>query len=73
MSIQKGGILAMLQSTLITLNLIQQQLVASIQATVLFFPSLHTATIVDLDILHQNILLALSSNLIATKHISVDG
>jgi len=27
----------------------------------------------DLDILHQNILLALPSNLIATKHISADG
>ncbi len=38
-----------------------------------FFPSLHIATVVDLDILHQDILSALPSDLIATKHIFADG
>jgi len=51
----------------------QEQLAASVQATVLLFLSLHTATAVDLDTLHQDILLALSSDPIATKHISTDG
>ena len=51
----------------------QEQLVASIQATVLLFPSLHAATVVDLDILHQDILSALPGNPIATKHNSADG
>ena len=51
----------------------QEQLAASIRATVLLFPSLHAAIVVDLDILHQNILSALPSDPIATKHISVDG
>ena len=51
----------------------QEQFAASIQATVLLFPSLYTATVVDLDILHQDILLALSSDPIATKHTSTDG
>ena len=51
----------------------QEQLAASIQATVLLFPSLHAATVVDLDTLHQDILSALPSDPIATKHISKDG
>ena len=50
----------------------QEQLTASVQATVLLFPSLHTATIVDLDTLHQDILSALPSDSIATKHIFAD-
>ena len=52
---------------------IQEQFAASVWATVLLFPSLHTATVVDLDTLHQDILLALPSDPIATKHISADG
>ena len=51
----------------------QQQLAASIQATVLFFSFLCAATIVDLDTLHQDILLALLSDPIVTKHIPTDG
>ena len=51
----------------------QEQLAASVQATVLLFPSLHVATVVDLDTLHQDILSALPSDPIATKHISADG
>ena len=51
----------------------QEQLAASIQATVLLFPSLCTATVVDLNTLYQDILSALPSNLIATKHISTYG
>jgi len=51
----------------------QEQLAASIQATVLLFPSLRAAIVVDLDTLHQDILSALPSNPIATKHISADG
>ena len=51
----------------------QEQLVASIQATVLLFPSFHAATVVNLDTLHQDILLALPSDPIATKYISADG
>jgi len=51
----------------------QEQLAASVQATVLLFPSLHAAIVVDLDTLHQDILLAFSSNPIATKHTSTDG
>ena len=50
----------------------QEQLAASIRATVLLFPSLCAATVVDLDTLHQDILLALPSNPIATKHTSAD-
>ena len=72
MSILKGEILAMPQSTLIT-SFTQEQLAASIWATVLLFPSLCTATVVDLDTLYQNILSALSSDPIAIKHTSVDG
>jgi len=51
----------------------QEQLTASVQATVLLFPSFRTATVMDLDTLHQDILLALSSDPIATKHIFADG
>ena len=51
----------------------QEQLVASIWATVLLFPFLHAATVVDLDTLHQDILSALPSNPIATKYISANG
>ena len=51
----------------------QEQLAASVWATVLLFPSLCTATVVDLDTLHQDIILALPSDPIATKHISTDG
>ena len=50
----------------------QEQLAASVRAMVLLFPSLSTTTVMDLDILHQDILLALPSNPIATKHISAD-
>jgi len=48
----------------------QEQLAASVRATVLLFPSLRAATVVDLDTLHQDILSALPSDPIATKHIS---
>ena len=41
--------------------------------TVLLFPFLRVATVVDLDTLHQDILSALPSDPIATKHISTDG
>ena len=51
----------------------QEQLAASVWAMVLLFPSLCTATVVDLDTIHQDILLALSSDPITTKHISADG
>ena len=51
----------------------QEQLAASIRATVLLFPSLCAATVVDLDTLHQDILSALPSDPIATKHTSADG
>ena len=51
----------------------QEQLAASVRATVLLFPSLCEATVIDLDTLHQDILLALSSDPIATKHISTNG
>ena len=50
----------------------QEQLVASVQATVLLFPSLYITIVVDLDTLYQDILLALPSDPIATKHISAD-
>jgi len=40
---------------------------------VLLFSSLYAATVVDLDTLHQDILSALPSDPIATKHISTDG
>ena len=51
----------------------QEQLTASIQATVLLFPSLHIPTVMDLDTLHQDILLALPSDPIATNHTSTNG
>jgi len=51
----------------------QEQLAASIWATVLLFPSLCIAIVMDLDILHWDIFLALFSDPIATKHISTDG
>ena len=51
----------------------QEQFAVSVQATVLFFPSLCTATVVNLNTLHQDILSALPSDPIATKHISTDG
>ena len=51
----------------------QEQLAASVWATVLLFPSLRAATVVDLDTLYQDILSAFPSNPIATKHISTDG
>jgi len=51
----------------------QEQFAASVQATILLFPSLHAVTVVDLDTLHQDILSALPSDPIATKHISTDG
>ena len=50
----------------------QEQLAASIQATILLFSSLHIATVIDLDTLYQDILLALPSDLIATKYTSAD-
>ena len=60
------------QSTL-TNSFTQEQLAASIWATVLLFPSLRTAIVMDLDTLHQDILSTLSSDPIAIKHTSVDG
>ena len=51
----------------------QEQLTASIQAAIFLFPSLHTAIVVDLDTLYQDILLALPSDPIVTKYTSVDG
>jgi len=51
----------------------QEQLAASVRAMVLLFLSLRTATVVDLDTLHQDMLSALLSDPIATKHISADG
>ena len=51
----------------------QEQLTASIWAMVLLFSSLCVATVVDLDTLHWDILSALSSDPIATKHTSADG
>jgi len=51
----------------------QEQLAASVQAMVFLFPSFHIATVVNLDTLHQDILLAFPSDLIATKHTSADG
>ena len=69
-SILKRGILATSQS----INshnfkpiFTQEQLAASVWAIVLLFPSLCTATVIDLDTLHQDILLALLSDLIATR------
>ena len=50
----------------------QEQLAASVQATVLLFSSLRIATVMDLDTLHQDILSALPSDPIATKHTSTD-
>ena len=40
---------------------------------VLLFPFFHIATVMDLDTLHQDILSALPSDLITTKHTSADG
>jgi len=51
----------------------QEQLTASVRATILLFSSLCTATVVNLDTLYQDILLALLSDPIATKYISTDG
>ena len=51
----------------------QEQLVASIWATVLLFSSFCAAIVIDLNTLHQDILLAFSSDPIATKHTSTDG
>jgi len=51
----------------------QEQLAAFVRATVFLFPSLRAATVVDLDTLHQDILSALPSDPIATKHTSTDG
>jgi len=51
----------------------QEQLAASVRATVLIFPSLCAATVMDLDTLHQDILSAFPSDPITTKHISADG
>jgi len=51
----------------------QEQLVASIQATVLLFSSLCTTTVIDLDTLYQDILSALSNDPVTTKHTSADG
>jgi len=50
----------------------QEQLAVSVQAMVLLFPSLHAATVMNLDTLHRDILSALPSNPIATKHTSTD-
>jgi len=50
----------------------QEQFAASVRATVLLFPSLHIATVIDLDTLCQDILSALPSDPIATKHTSAD-
>ena len=50
----------------------QEQLVSSVWATVLLFPSLYVATVVNLNTLHQDILSALSSDSIASKRISTD-
>jgi len=47
--------------------------VVFVQATVLLFPSLYVATVINLDILYWDILSALSSDPIAIKHISTDG
>ena len=52
---------------------IQKQLVASVWATILLFPSLCTATVMDLDTLYQDIFSALPSDPIVTKHISANG
>ena len=71
MSTLKKIILAMPQSTFKPI-FTQEQLVASVQATVLLFPSLYTVTVVDLDTLYQDILSALSSDPIITKHIPAD-
>ena len=51
----------------------QEQLAASVRATIFLFPSLRTAIVVDMDTLHRDILLAFPSDPIATKHISADG
>ena len=50
----------------------QEQLAAFVQATVLLFPSLHAATVMDLDILYRDIFLALPSDPISTKHNPAD-
>ena len=52
---------------------IQEQFTASVQATILLFPSLCAVTVMNLDTLHQDILLALPSDPIATKHTFTDG
>ena len=50
----------------------QEQLAASVQAIIFLFPSLRAATVVNMDTLHQDILSALTSDPIATKHTSID-
>ena len=62
----KGKIKLSPLSTILTL-------VVSIQATIFLFSSLCIVIVVDLNTLHQDILLALSSEPITTKHISTDG
>ena len=51
----------------------QEQLAASIWATVLLISSFCTATVVNMDTLHWDIFSALPSDPIAIKHTSVDG
>ena len=51
----------------------QEQLAVSVWAMILLFSSLCTATVMDLDTLHWDILLALPSDPIATKHTSTNG
>ena len=70
----KGGNTSYTTVNLHNLKLIftQEQLAAFIWVTILLFPSLYIATVIDLDTLYQDILSALSSDLIATKHTSVD-
>ena len=70
----KGGNTSYTTVNLHNLKLIftQEQLAAFIWVTILLFPSLCIATVMDLDTLYQDILSALSSDLIATKHTSVD-
>jgi len=44
-----------------------------VQVTALLFPFLHTATVIDLNILHQDICLALLSDPTTIKYITADG
>ena len=73
MSILKGEILAMPQSTLTTSSLSSlKNNLQPLYEPLSFFFLLCAATVVDLDTLHQDILLALPSDPITTKHISAD-